>query len=208
MGLPRIYVARHGQDEDNAAGILNGHRDRPLTSIGEAQARTVAKKIRGAGIPFDAVYSSPLLRSKRTAELIVEELDSTMEVTVLDDLIERDFGIMTGMPTKEIKRRCSPDILETDRITYFLSPEGAETFPDLIRRAKTVISFIEAKHTSGNLILVSHGDFGKMMYAAYYGLDWREVLIRFHFGNSEVLLLSENSDPGDTHVFEIPQHND
>ncbi len=30
----KIYLARHGQNEDNANGILNGHRDLPLTDIG------------------------------------------------------------------------------------------------------------------------------------------------------------------------------
>ena len=30
----KIYIARHGQNEDNANGILNGHRDLPLTDIG------------------------------------------------------------------------------------------------------------------------------------------------------------------------------
>ena len=50
-------------------------------------------------------------------------------------------------------------------------------------------------------------DIGKMIYAAYYGLDWLEVLKLFHFGNSELLELSETSGPGDTHVFNIEQHN-
>jgi len=31
----KILIARHGQDEDNAKDILNGHRDMPLTEKGE-----------------------------------------------------------------------------------------------------------------------------------------------------------------------------
>lgn len=41
-----IYLARHGQDEDNANGILNGQRDNPLTKIGREQAAALARKIK------------------------------------------------------------------------------------------------------------------------------------------------------------------
>ncbi|MBP7769257.1 histidine phosphatase family protein, partial [Candidatus Saccharibacteria bacterium] len=37
-----IYIARHGQNKDNAEGILNGHRDRPLTELGRRQAMELA----------------------------------------------------------------------------------------------------------------------------------------------------------------------
>lgn len=56
-------------------------------------------------------------------------------------------------------------------------------------------------------LCVTHGDFGKMLYAAYYDLDWKDVLQQFHFGNSEILLLSEGSTSDQAHVFEIQQHN-
>jgi broad specificity phosphatase PhoE len=49
-----------------------------------------------------------------------------------------------------------------------------------------------AKHNSNeHVLLVCHGDFGKMVYAAYYDEDWKSVLMDFHFGNSEVLVLSD-----------------
>lgn len=234
----RIYLARHGQDEDNAAGILNGHRDQPLTSIGIAQASAVAEKIRRAGLAFDAIYSSPLQRAHKTAQIIASEgqclrsnegsastcesskagdkddggSKSTQSVQVMDQLIERNFGVMTGTPTKEIQERCSGpgELLLTDTISYFLKPEGAETFPDLIKRAKRVIDDIVERHKEKgdeSILLVTHGDFGKMMYAAYYQLQWEDVLKQFHFGNSEVLLLSKDSTAEMAHVFEIEQFN-
>lgn len=199
-----IYLARHGQDQDNANGILNGHRNQPLTKLGEEQAQTVAAKILQKRLQFDKIYASPLQRAFRTAEILA----NGQAVEVMDTLIERDFGIMTGTPTKDIARRCKGDILQTGSISYFLSPEGAETFPDLLQRGKKVIAEIQKKHEgSESVLLVTHGDFGKMCYAAYYNLDWVEVLKQFHFGNSEVLLLSETSCPGDAHVFQIQQYN-
>src|SRR3989344_1495568 len=202
----KIYLVRHGQDTDNAKGILNGRRDEPLSEKGIEQANEVANKIKESGIHFDHVYSSPLQRAYKTAEIITYTLGINRP-EVLEDLIERDFGIMTGKPQSSIKGTCSPDILQTETICYFLSPEGAETFPQLIERARKVLSGIKSKHKDGNILLVTHGDFGKMIYTAYYNLDWKEVLTMFHFGNSELLELSEESGPKETHVFKIQQYN-
>ena len=40
-----LYLARHGQDEDNAKGILNGRRDNPLTKLGVNQAKKLAENL-------------------------------------------------------------------------------------------------------------------------------------------------------------------
>jgi hypothetical protein len=46
-----------------------------------------------------------------------------------------------------------------------------------------------------------------MIYAAYYNVPWQDVLQQFHFGNSELILLSPDSPADDAHVFTIEQHN-
>src|SRR3989338_9826521 len=202
----KIYLARHGQDEDNARGILNGRRDNPLTKIGYEQACKLAEHIKSTGLKFDKVYSCPLVRAYATAETITEALDLD-KPTKIDGLIERDYGIMTGKPVKDIERLCAPGIIKADPIVYFLSPERAETFPGLLERADRVLSWIKNNHQDENILLVSHGDLGKMLYAAYYRLDWKKVLMMFHFGNSELLILSEDSPAENAHVFMIQQHN-
>jgi broad specificity phosphatase PhoE len=202
----KIYLARHGQNEDNANGLLNGHRDLPLTSIGIDQAAEVAEKIRVAGLRFDAILSSPLSRALQTAQIIASTNDLPSPV-VLDGLIERDFGVMTGLEQSRIEELCAPDIIKTDTVTYFLSPKDAETFPDLLERAKILLEKIADEYKEGSVLLVTHGDLGKMIYAQYYGLDWQDVLTLFHFGNSELLLLSADSTAGEAHVFKIIQHN-
>ena len=168
---------------------------------------------------MSAVYSSPLQRAFETANIFAETLSNNnqqQKVQVLDDLIERDFGIMTGQPTSSIIEKCGiNNILVTEKINYFLNPQGAETFPNLIDRAKRLLSHIEQISSDGDedndsetsILLVTHGDFGKMIYAAYYNLPWEDVLRSFHFGNSEVLLLSKSSSAENAHVFETKQYN-
>jgi probable phosphoglycerate mutase len=201
-----IYLARHGQDEDNAQGILNGRRDRPLTAVGISQAKESAEKIKAAGLKFDKIFASPLQRAYQTAEIVADSLGME-KPEKLNLLAERNFGIMTGLPHTKIKEICSPGILETQTATYFLSPKGAETFPQLIERAKKIIDFLNSSFKEGNILLVSHGDIGKMIYAAYYGLGWQQVLEMFHFGNSELLLLSPKSPAQEAHIFKITQYN-
>ncbi len=208
----KIYIARHGQDEDNAAGILNGHRDRTLTGIGKRQARELAEKIRNEGVAFEEVYSSPLLRAFETAAIISKAIGFKKGPYVRPDLIERNFGVMTGKPAEEIEFWCGMDtyrsgIIKTKTITYFLSPKGAETFPMLMERAKLVLEEMNKFHHSTSVLLVTHGDIGKMIYAVYHKLDWREVLTGFHFGNSDLLLLSKETEAKDAHVFRNQQYN-
>ena len=202
----KIYLARHGQNADNLAGILNGHRDEPLTEKGIEQAHEVADKIKEVGISFDFVYSSPLVRAFDTAKVIAET--NNLPTPIAEPLlIERDFGIMSGKKQSDIEAFCAPDVLKTETVTYFLSPEGAETFLDLMQRARKLLDAIRERHQSGNILLVTHGDMGKMIYAEYYNLDWKNILTQFHFGNCDLLLLSEDSSAEKSHVFKLAQYN-
>jgi broad specificity phosphatase PhoE len=203
----RIYLARHGQNEDNANGILNGHRDLPLTELGVRQAHELAGNIKAAGIKFDKIYCSPLSRAKRTAEIIAEA-EGLEQPEVLPELIERDFGVMTGKSVKNIAEVCGEEnVLKTDTITYFLHPQGAETFPELVERGKLLLKKIKSKHQDGNILLVGHGDFFKMVVAAFYNLPWQEVLALFHFGNSELVLLEEGLPSDKIKVIALQQFN-
>lgn len=201
-----IYLARHGQDEDNANDILNGQRDTKLTQIGIKQAQQLANKIKKSNILFNKIYSSPLQRAYKTAEIISNSLNYPPPEK-LDLLIERDFGIMTGKEKNDIKKLCSPHIFETEAITYFLKPDGAETFPDLLKRAQKLLSYIKNNYQNGNILLVTHGDLGKMLYCDYYNLIWQDVLSQFHFGNSDLLLLSKDSHSSGSHLIKLKQYN-
>lgn len=77
----------------------------------------------------------------------------------------------------------------------------------MIERAQKALTYIEEKHSNENILIATHGDFGKMLYTAYYNLDRKEVLVKFHFGNSEVLLLSPETTANQAHIFHTKQYN-
>ena len=209
-----FYVARHGQNQDNANGILNGHRDLPLTAIGEEQAGILGNQIKEKNLKFDAVYTSPLQRASKTAEIVCGIIEHTTPPIIEADLIERDFGIMSGKRTSDIESFCSPDtIVKTETITYFLEPANGENFPTLIARADRLLaklSTTDQQKADQKVLLVCHGDFGKMIYASFYQEEWKDVLFSFHFGNSDVLILSDElrtADSSSRKLFTQQQYN-
>lgn len=188
--MTKIFLVRHGQDEDNASGILNGRRDTPLTVLGREQAKIVAEKLKDNGI--EVIYGSPLKRAHETARIIAQELGLD-EVISDEHLMEREFGILTGKPVADIPKYSSKT-LQTDRVLYFIEAERAENFPALYERGKKVIEEIVARHPDENVLIVTHGDIGKMIRAAYHAWSWEDGLKTPYFDNTGVLELKVGKD--------------
>ena len=207
----KLYLCRHGQDEDNAAGLLNGHRDTPLTPLGRMQAATVAERVAGEdfGKALDLIFASPLQRAHSTALCICDALNRTQQrgeplaVRVLPELIERDFGFLTGAPLTDIKKQPAENLLETDKVTYFLRGPGVEEFDALTQRAQRVLQQVEAlvaAHTAAisdgddapatkTVLMVCHGDIAKAILGVVRGWDWRTALLSPYIANTEVIEL-------------------
>ena len=200
--MVNIYLCRHGQSTANSQGVLAGHTDSPLNEVGRQQAKELARLAKGANLSFDHIYTSPLSRALETAEIIAK-ITKSPAPEVMEDLIEREFGILTGRHYSEIEK-FSTNILRTGDIFYFLDGEGVETFPETLKRAQMTLHKIHQKHIAGNILLVAHGDIGMMLFAAFHKTPWKEALTHFHFGNSELLLLKEDLHHK-PHVFEIDQ---
>ena len=64
----KIYLTRHGQTNLNKQELMQGRTDEPLNETGINQAKMARKNVEN--IHFDAVYSSPLIRAKKTASII------------------------------------------------------------------------------------------------------------------------------------------
>src|SRR5512133_1018040 len=88
-----IWLVRHGETEWSRRGQHTSRTDLPLTPAGEEQARAVDRAL--AGRRFAAVFTSPLARARRTAELA-----GYGGVAVVDeDLREWDYGEYEGRTT-------------------------------------------------------------------------------------------------------------
>src|SRR5688572_31196699 len=99
-----FYYLRHGETESNAAGTIAGSLDVHLTELGRKQARDAAKALVDA--PISAIYASPLRRARGTAQPIAEALQ--LPVTILEEIAERNWGDLEGMPRHTHLRGVKP----------------------------------------------------------------------------------------------------
>jgi len=90
--LTTFYIVRHGETDWNNKKVVQGHTDIPLNKTGQNQAKEIAKKFKD--IKFDLAFSSDLLRTKHTAEIILLERKLVVETTKV--LRERYFGSLEG----------------------------------------------------------------------------------------------------------------
>ncbi len=183
--MAKIFIVRHAQDEDNARSILNGRRDLGLTELGKQQAREVGSKLDDKNI--SVIFCGPQLRHRTTAQIISEALGG-VAVIVNDDLVERDFGILTGRPLSDIKKYAR-QILVTDGVDYFLDVQGSESFESVYARAGHFLKYLSTQKQDGNSLVVTSGDTGKMIRATYNNWSWEYGLKTPHFDNVGVIEL-------------------
>jgi probable phosphoglycerate mutase len=151
--LTRIpfWFLRHGETDWNARGISQGNVDIPLNATGLAQARSAAEKLRHRGIA--TIVASPLSRARVTAEIAGAALG--LPVAVDPDLREVSFGVQEGQAMSG---------WFADWVAGRFTPEGAETFPALRRRAVAAIDRAIALPPA--VLVVAHGALFRALRAA------------------------------------------
>jgi isoleucyl-tRNA synthetase len=148
----RILLVRHGEAENNVQSLVaSGTRANGvhLTEKGKEMATATAKKL--AKEKLAAVYSSPLTRTKETAEIIAAE--SGLKPVFDERLREIEFGVMNGKTEAEFTAFFPYGV---DRWTK--KPEGGENFSDVRKRVLSALREISAKHPGEAVAVVTHGD--------------------------------------------------
>ncbi len=96
----KIIFLRHAESTGNAEGYFQGQGDFPLTERGKEQAQALAVRWIEEKKEFDHVISSPLSRTRETAEIITKALN--IPIDEFDPIwMERHNGEVTGMKHKE-----------------------------------------------------------------------------------------------------------
>lgn len=103
----RLLLVRHGETDWNRQGRFQGRIDVPLNQTGREQARQVAELLRQ--VPIDFAISSPLVRPRETAELIVQD-HQEVSLALLDGLREISHGNWEGKLESEIEQGFPGDL--------------------------------------------------------------------------------------------------
>ncbi len=145
-------LLRHGATELSAERRFAGRGDIALTKDGVKQAGLAARRL-AASPGVDVIVTSPLQRTRRTAEAVAEATGAPL--TVDDDLIEADFGEWQGLTFAEARERW-PDELAAWLATPDAAPPGGESFAMVAMRVLAAMDRLVESHPHKQAVVVSH----------------------------------------------------
>ena len=172
--LQRIYLVRHGETAWSLSGQHTGRTDISLTEKGEQEAHTLADRLHH--VSFNRVFTSPLQRARRSAELAA--LNRPAEID--PDLAEWDYGDYDGLRTDEIR---------TERPDWNIFKDGCpqgESPTQVSLRADRVIARL--RNLEGDIAIFSHGHFGRVLAVRWIGLGIEQAL-HFLLGTASLSIL-------------------
>jgi len=161
-----IILARHGETEWNVAEVFRGRIDVELNETGLKQAELLAEYL--SDVKINAIYSSPLKRALKTAEMIASY--HKLDVEIAPGLIDFDYGKWQGLPHQEVKIKYKELYAEWINSPDKVKIPTGESLDDIRKRAMGVVSNIIAKYR-GTVVLVSHRVVNKVLICALLGLD-------------------------------------
>ena len=165
-----LYIIRHGQTQLNKTFALQGRSDLPLNEEGCRQAEEAGKWFRGQKIIFARVYSSPLQRAVKTAQLCAPGIP----VETDERLTEMDYGPYEGMdlsaPAPEVmkffqdlarRQKAGPDPSEgadplIQEWTEPLPPEGMEPLSFVVERLGEFLEEIREEAEAKDILISTH----------------------------------------------------
>lgn len=185
-GAAELYLIRHGDALPGPEFVIpeTGSASPPLTTLGHRQAEALSRW--WADKQFDALYSSPLRRTRETAEPFAEI--RAMEVTLVEDLREVEFRVDGRAHGESPDNTFSPEELRHryDETIRKVSLEGRwSSLPNCekseVFRARVTHALVEiaARHPGGRVAIFSHAGVINVFLAAILGQE-RDLLFPLH----------------------------
>jgi broad specificity phosphatase PhoE len=152
--IEQLILVRHGETEENAAGIAQGWNHGTLSDLGKQQVLRLAERV--ARMQPNALFSSPLGRALATAQAIADA--TGLEIRTLDALREVRLGTWEGRSYLEI-RRDDAENYQRWRDDPGSACPGGESHNDVLRRMEEAFETIESSANGQRLcaVVVTHG---------------------------------------------------
>ncbi|KAL0436329.1 UNVERIFIED_CONTAM: 2-carboxy-D-arabinitol-1-phosphatase [Sesamum radiatum] len=178
----RVVLVRHGQSTWNAEGRIQGSSDfSVLTLKGESQAETSRQMLLDDS--FDVCFSSPLIRSKRTAEIIWGS--RTEEIITESNLREIDLYSFQGLLKNEGKAKYGAAYRQWQIDAPNFNIDGHYPVRELWERARSCWTKI-LTHESRSILVVAHNAVNQALVATAMGLgtEYFRILLQSNCGVS------------------------
>lgn len=176
MGLPHLYLCRHGQTDWNAEGRLQGQEEIDLNALGRVQAKRNGRYLANVLGPRAADFrflASPMRRTRETMRIVRIELGLDPDAYETDvRLIELNFGDWQTHTLDEIAVDNAAALAERETRKWDYVPPGpsAESYDMLSRRVEPVFESL-----SGPTIIVAHGGTARSFLKLHGGLGSAEA---------------------------------
>lgn len=171
--MTQIILVRHGQTPWNKDKIFRGSVDIPLNDQGREEARLAGEWLKGEKL--HAAYTSPLSRSRDTAEAIARH--HGLEVLDLPGLSDLCYGDWQGLPLTEVKVKYADLYRQWETAPHTVRFPGGETLDEVKARALAAVMEAVKRHPGECVLLSAHRAVNKVLIAAFIGLDnshfWR-----------------------------------
>lgn len=163
--MTRLLLVRHGETEWNSDVIYRGRAEVALSETGRLQAERLGARL--AAERVTALYSSPLIRAKETAEAVARHTGCAVQV--LEDLNDLDCGEWQGLSDPEVKARYPEERRLWLSAPHLVTLPGGESLADVSARVCRVLE-VALRH-DGVVVLVSHRVVHKVAICSLLGLD-------------------------------------
>lgn len=151
----KIYLVRHGETAWNKEGRVQGSEDIPLNEKGIELAEITSEGMKD--IPVEIIFSSPLIRARKTAEIMRRDRD----VPIVTDarLQEMSFGRYEGSIIKEAVRDKGHALHDFIQNPGVYRARDGEDFSQVIGRAGDFIKevLIPGEERWKHVMIASHG---------------------------------------------------
>lgn len=185
-----ITLLRHGESVGNAGNYYQGRHEFDLSERGEAQVQALAAEWLADGVTFDLVIASPLLRARRTAEIIADRLQIPVELD--PDWMEMDNGVLAGL-----KQEVADELYPWPDFRSLYEPIGqtGESEWDVFLRAGRAVAHL-LHHPPGRYLVVAHGAILNRALKAMLGIMPQANFhgAHFNFVNTGYIVLEYNPE--------------
>lgn len=200
--LEILYI-RHA-DADSGSSLNRDICDRDITELGEKQLELLSERFKG--VEVDAVLSSPLVRTVKTAAAVADAVNGEMQIEIVPELIEKGSTPgYYGLQINELSKYYSNLSLCRDKICSLPGTgEETESKKQCLERARAVCEYVRTRFGYGSrIVIVSHGIFAMNFYQAAMGIV-DEYDFRYSTDNTAVTKLKFTDDG----LRRIAFHND
>ncbi|MBQ6708748.1 MAG: histidine phosphatase family protein [Clostridia bacterium] len=183
MKTVKFIIIRHGYSKGNKEKRFSGQMDVELDEVGYSQAAATAEYV-SKNFHIDAIYSSDLSRAYETVKPIAEALG--MEIHKCKDLREADVGNWQGKLVEEVKKEYPESFAFYKESPGFAKIGGAESYADVINRARKAIEKIAEENEGKTILIGTHGGVIRSLRVAWEDNPPEKIKEIPHVPNSSV----------------------